>query len=254
MNLEKLKEDWKKEEEYLFTGWDFSHINNRMKEERLPWDYKKIVKSHMSEKKVLLDMGTGGGEFLLSLHPSPGKTYATEGYLPNLELSKKVLKPYGIEVRQVVDDGTLPFDNSYFDIIINKHESFCLSEVNRILKPGGVFITQQVGCENSREMSRFLLGQYPNIIDDDLNFNKILKEAKDSDLRVVTQGEYFPKTQFYDVGALVFFAKILPWEFPGFSVEKCFNRLVELQEKIEKEGYIEVIEHRYFIIAEKQGV
>lgn len=251
MNLEKLKDFWKQEEEYSFKGWDFSHINNRMKEETLPWNYGDIVKTYISEEKVLLDMGTGGGEFLLSLNPPKRKTYVTESYPLNVELCKNTLTPYGIEVREVWDDSNVPFDDNYFDIVINRHESFCLSEVKRILKPGGIFITQQVGGVNNKEMSKFLLGEYPNIIDIGLNLDKALKDLKDVGLKVIQKAECFPKTYFYDIGALVFFAKIIQWEFPGFSVYGCFNKLVELQENLEKQGYIETLEHRYFFIAEK---
>lgn len=251
MKLEKLKEIWQFEEEYSFKGWDFSHINGRMKEESVPWDYKKIVQSYMDAEKVLLDMGTGGGEFLLSLNPTAGKTYATESYLPNIELCKTVLEPFGIELRPVDDDKNLPFEDNYFNIIINRHESFCLSEVRRILKPGGIFITQQVGEMNNRELSKFLLGAYPDSTDEDLNLNKVLLQAKDREMKILNQGEYFPKTYFYDIGALVFYAKIIEWEFPGFSVERCFDKLIELQSKLEKKGYIETLEHRYFLVAKK---
>lgn len=252
MNLEKLKKFWKYEEEYSFKGWDFSHINDRMEEEILPWDYREIVRQYMNQNKILLDMGTGGGEFLLSLNPIGGKTYATESYLPNIELCKNILTPYGIEVRPVFDDNYLPFEDNYFDIVINRHESFCISEIKRILKPGGVFITQQVGGMNNKEISKFLLGKHPNIIYTDLNLDKILEEIADSKMNVIDKREYFPKTYFYDIGAFVFYAKIIEWEFPDFSVERCFDKLVELQANIEEQGYLETVEHRYFLIAEKE--
>lgn len=252
MNLEKMKEAWKKEENYSFKGWDFSHIENRMKEDKLPWDYRQIVKSYMEKEKVLLDMGTGGGEFLLSLNPTSGLTYATESYLPNIELSKKVLTPKGIEVRPVSDDNNLPFKDNYFDIVINRHESFSLSEINRILKSGGVFITQQVGGRNNKELAKFLLGEYPNIIDSELNLKKALKEVKNTSFKVIKKDECFPKTYFYDVGALVYYAKIIEWEFPNFSVEKCFDKLVKLKREMENKGYIETTEHRYLLVAIKK--
>lgn len=31
-------------------------------------------------------------------------------------------------------------------------------------------------------------------------------------------------------GAFVWFARIIEWEFPGFSVERCFDRLLRMQE------------------------
>lgn len=52
----------------------------------MPWDYENIVRSHLEETAALLDMDTGGGEFLLSLGHPPDKTSATEGYPPNAAL------------------------------------------------------------------------------------------------------------------------------------------------------------------------
>lgn len=251
MNLEQLKSIWKDEERFSFKGWDFSHINDRFKGENLPWNYRKIVISYMSDEKVMLDMGTGGGEFLLSLNPASGKTYATEAYPPNIELSKKVLLPHGIEVREIEDDFKLPFEDNFFDLIINKHEAYYLPEVNRILKLGGAFITQQVGEKNNMKLSEFLLGKCSRVPSLPENLNKAVEEIKDFGWNVIRNEEVFPKTYFYDIGALVYYAKIIQWEFPDFSVEKCFNKLVELQKRIEEKGYVDTVEHRYILVAEK---
>lgn len=43
---------------------------------------------------------------------------------------------------------------------------------------------------------------------------------------------------FYDVGALVYFAKIIEWEFPGFSVDACFGNLCKLQKELDANGFI----------------
>ncbi|WP_278335909.1 hypothetical protein [Desnuesiella massiliensis] len=40
MNYDELKDIWKKDEEKSFQGWDFSYLNDRWEEEKLPWDYK----------------------------------------------------------------------------------------------------------------------------------------------------------------------------------------------------------------------
>ena len=49
----------------------------------------------------------------------------------------------------------------------------------------------------------------------------------------------------------MWFARIIEWEFPGFSVDRCFDRLLKLQEQIEEKGVIEGTTHRYLIIARK---
>lgn len=245
------KDVWKQEEQHPFQGWDFSHIERRMKEEPLPWDYRAIVQLQMTSQQTMLDMGTGGGEFLLSLNPTAGKTFATESYLPNIALSRERLQPYGIMVRAVKNDSCLPFEDQSFDLIINRHESFCLNEVYRILKPGGYFITQQVGGCNNRELAKFLLGSYSTDINDNFNLKHVCNNAKHVGFRLIEQAEYYPKATFSDIGALVYFAKIIEWEFPGFSVDRCFNQLMSLQQLLEKQGYIETLEHRFLLVAQK---
>ena len=56
---------------------------------------------------------------------------------------------------------------------------------------------------------------------------------------------------FYDLGALVYFAKIIEWEFPGFSVDFCFNNLCKVQKELIKNGHISGIKHRFIIVAKK---
>ena len=37
-----------------FSGWDFSYINGRREEDKLPWDYKNIVENSFLGKETLL--------------------------------------------------------------------------------------------------------------------------------------------------------------------------------------------------------
>jgi len=103
----------------------------------------------------LLDMGAGGGEFLASLMPLPIHTCATEGYEPNVSVARTLLQPLGVKVFRYEDDDNLPFDDEEFELIINRHESYSPKEVFRLLKPGGYFITQQVGVKNDSKLSLF---------------------------------------------------------------------------------------------------
>lgn len=70
MNTEQLKEIWKQEESIAHIhGWDFSHIHGRYDEEdALPWDFRAVIQNYRNDSMKLMDMETGGGEFLLSLH------------------------------------------------------------------------------------------------------------------------------------------------------------------------------------------
>ena len=61
------------------TGWNFSAVGDRIAITPLPWDFNKIVASHAAMAPDLLDLGTGGGEWLAGLRARPACTVATEG-------------------------------------------------------------------------------------------------------------------------------------------------------------------------------
>lgn len=251
MNYNNLKEEWKKEEQYTFKGWDFSHIDARYEEEKLPWNYKEIILRYVKPSHRLLDMGTGGGEFLLTLNHPYELTSVTEAYPPNVELCKKKLSSLGIEVKQIIEDSNIPYVDNNFDIVINKHEAFDMNEVKRILKKDGFFITQQVGGKNNNDLSYKLIdGLEHQYLNHDLENN--IKILKDAGFEILFSHEYFPKSKFYDIGALVYFAKIIEWEFPNFSVDSCFQNLCKLKKELDEKGYIVGTEHRFMIVAKKQ--
>ncbi len=140
----------------LFSGWDFTWLDGRLTEDAPPWDYRQLVLQYLLNATALLDMGTGGGEFLASLPGLPANTQATEAYPPNIKIAKERLEPLGIRVHPLNDGEKLPLPDESFDLVINRHELFDPFEVYRILKPGGLFITQQVGGRDNIALNHFL--------------------------------------------------------------------------------------------------
>lgn len=252
MTPEELKAEWKTEENCArIKGWDFSHIIGRYEEEEsLPWDYAGEIRAVLRKEMRLLDIDTGGGEFLLSLQHPYENTSATEGYPPNVQLCKEKLLPLGIDLRECSDTSRLPFADASFDLIINRHGDFCPVEIRRLLRPGGLFITQQVGSDNDRELVEAVLPgierPFPHA-----NLAEQEKAFTEAGFEILKSDEAFRPIIFYDVGAFVWFARIIEWEFPGFSVESCFERLLSLQEIIERDGKITGTIHRYFIAVKK---
>ena len=76
---------------------------------------------------------------------------------------------------------------------------------------------------------------------------------EDIGFEILQADEAFGPICFYDVGVFVWFAGIIEWEFPGFSVDRCFDRLLRLQELIEQDGKIAGTTHRYLIAARKSA-
>ena len=242
---------WRAEERIAcIHGWDFSHIDGRYEEEKLPWNYREIIRRYLDPSMKILDIDTGGGEFLLSLNHPYENTAATEGYPPNVELCRRELLPLGIDFRP--GDGTkrLPFPDESFDMVINRHGDFNGTDIHRILKPGGLFVTQQVGAENDRELVELLCGetqlpfpqQYLDIASG---------QFRDAGFEILNEREDFRPIRFYDVGALVWFARIIQWEFPDFSVDTCLEGLLNAQKILEQKGCIEGKIHRFLLVAKK---
>ena len=241
---------WLLEQQRSIEGWDFSHLNGRWESDPLPWNYTELIKNYLHASDKLLDLGTGGGEFLLTLNHPYQLTSVTEGYPPNYLICLQNLMPLGIRVKPVDETNQLDFPDQSFDIVIDRHEAYDLYEVMRVLKPGGYFITQQCGGFNNVDLSRRFM---PDFVSEyaGFNYHSQVDAFNKTGFEVIHHHEYLPKLRFYDVGAIVFYAKNIPWEFPGFSVERFLPQLDEIQKIIEKKGHIESTESRFLIIAKK---
>ncbi|UYY91786.1 class I SAM-dependent methyltransferase [Bacillus cereus] len=233
-----------------FSGWDFSFISEtgRMKSEPLSWSYGSIAFLLMQRAKSMLDMGTGGGEFLSMLQPFPSTIYATEGYAPNVPIAQKKLEPLGVTVVEVINDTVLPFQDGQFDFIINQHESYAASEVKRILSPHGVFLTQQVGGLDCAVLNE----QFGSPLNSEFaswSLEAACSELEENGFTILDSKEEFPFQRFYDIGAIVYYLKAIPWQIPDFTVERYYKELYRIHEIILQKGYFDVKQHRFIIKA-----
>ena len=233
-----------------FSGWDFSWMEGRYYESSPFWDYRQMVLDRMRLVSSMLDMGTGGGEFLASLPDLPLQTFATEYYPPNIPIATQRLTPLGVQVVPLKDEHILPFQNEMFDLVINRHEFYELSEVWRILKPGGIFLTQQVGPRNCVQLNQYLGAP----LDPDTAKWSLSQEKQnfvDEGFTVLQSHEQVLESNFYDIGAVVFYLKVIEWQIEDFSVEKYEQQLRAMHCLIEEQGAFYATEHRFLIEAQK---
>ena len=238
--------------EEKITGWDFSAFtrSGRMIESPLPWDYAAIVNQYMPNVEVLLDMGTGGGEFLKTLAPLPPIVYATENYLPNIKVAEKNLSSLGVKVISGYEDSSLPFKNDMFDLVVNRHEYYDPSEVYRILKPGGYFITQQVKGNCDIEIPE-LLGVNFDPEFKDWSLHKALNDLRELSFRIILQNECAGYTEFCDLDVLIAYIDTVNWLVPDFCWEKYHDKLLSAEEVFRKKGSIKTTLNRFIIVIQK---
>lgn len=213
----------------------------------------------MQSTRSILDMRTGeGGKFasFIKQQSHSMQLYATEGYAPSLAQARQILGPLGVTVYEVHNEQ-LPLADNQLDLVINRHGSYDPREVLRVLKPGHRFITQQVGDQTNLRLHELLhtpkvLYFYPSVEPMPAwNLVYAVHELQETSWQVIEQHEHFFSTRFYDVGAVVYYLKVVPWEIPDFSVEKYFDKLAEIHHLIQQEGYLDVPFHLFFIVAQK---
>jgi len=251
-----MKNQWKQgwleaERKASIHGWDFSYIEGKYEQEELPWDYRTEVRKYLQADSKILDMDTGGGEFLLSLNHPPQLCSVTEAYAPNVLLCKEKLIPLGIDVHEATGSGKLPFADEQFDVVLNRHGDFNAEEIYRVLKRDGIFITQQVGAENDRELVEQLLPHLPPLPFPQQYLNLAEEQFRKAGFEILDGRECHVPIRFFDLEALIWFARIIQWEFINFSVESSLEKLYGLQEQLNCGKAIEGRIHRFLLVAQK---
>lgn len=231
-----------------FSGWDFSWLEGKRTEAAPAWDYLALARERMRGVTSMLDMDTGGGEILSSLAPFPPDTRATESWDKNIPVARARLEPLGIRVFSFTENHNLPFEDSAFDLALNRHGSYDPLELRRILKPGGILLTQQVGGQNQMCINQLLQDEYKF----EYSFwtpayAVALLEAAGFEIQQVR--EDFPEDNFFTLGALVYNLKVIHWQVEGFTPQGYLDKLYAIYTIIQQNGKLVTHEHRFLIEA-----
>lgn len=237
-------------EAVALKGWDWGALEGRYSETPPPWDYRAEALARLPAARTLLDMGTGGGEFLSGLAPLPPETWATEAYLPNVPVARERLAPLRVRLVAVEDDARLPLPSDHFDLVINRHESFDAAEVRRILRPGGLFLTQQVGGQDNIELNQALQDEVA-LSYDGWGADFAAGQLRDAGLEVLEVREAISPGRFSDIGAVVMYLQFAPWQVEGFSAATHRERLLALHRRMLEAGGLTTGVHRFLLLARR---
>jgi SAM-dependent methyltransferase len=233
-------------------GWDFSWFEGRASEERPAWGYSRLLAERMRGAGAALDIQTGGGEVLAQIPHAPPVLAATESWPPNIELARRNLRPLGATVSPVDDADDLPFPAESFDLVVSRHPTVTRwEEIARVLRPGGAYLSQQVGTGSNRELYDFMMGPQP--VGPVPGSQRAAAAARAAGLVVVDLRDQALRVEFRDVGAVVYFLRKVLWTVPDFTVERYRDRLAALHEQIRAEGSFACHSRRFLIEARKPG-
>jgi SAM-dependent methyltransferase len=137
-------------------GWEFADMS--VLRQPVPWDYRDVALRYLRSSDVVLDVGTGAGERLRDLAPSFGQGLGIDADPEMVRLARRDPAPGNL--RFGVCTGRLESVPGTFDVILDRHAPFDLAAIAAHLRPGGYFITQQVG-ERNMACVKAALGQPP---------------------------------------------------------------------------------------------
>lgn len=232
-------------------GWDFS----RMSTERdpVPWDYIEVVSRFLRPTDTVLDIGTGGGERLLSLSdkylsavgvdPDPEMVRVARG---NAEGNSKVrFLLSGADRLELLDDDA-------FDVVLTRHAPTFVPELDRVTKAGGLFICQGVGSRNMANIRQaFNTGSealYEHA------HQSLLSDLTTRGWRLVAEGHYDVRYWVRDVPSIIFWFQAIAGanEVPGdFSIATHHGVVNALIQRFGSHRGLETNEDRTLVIAQK---
>jgi SAM-dependent methyltransferase len=233
-------------------GWDFSWLDGRATEQRPSWGYQKVMGSRLALATAALDIQTGGGEVLAGAPALPPVMVATESWPPNVTKATRLLHPLGAVVVADTDEPPLPFADAAFDLVVSRHPvTVWWEEIARVLRPGGTYLSQQVGPASVFELVEYFLGPQPPSARRGRHPDDARAAATEAGLDVVDLRFESLRTEFFDVGAVIYFLRKVIWMVPGFTVGRYRPTLRALHDQIAAEGPFVAHTTRFLIEARR---
>ncbi len=250
MNLEELKRIAASVGER--RGWDFSRA--RSSRDPVPWDYEEVARRYFRPGYRVLDVGTGGGERFLRLSECFGSGIGIDADPAMIAVAIENTPP-SMAARvsfEIIRAESLGFADASFDVVLNRHAPVSVVETARVLKPGGYFITQQVGARNTRNIcAAFGCGPGGEPAYDPSQGVEALAEAFEAQgLRLVARAEYDVGYRFLDVESFIYWLKAIPMP-SGFDIERHWREVSRILETCSTPAGIETNEHRELLIVQR---
>ena len=136
----KEKEFYEEIKDWYFSKFEIESVS------LTKWDLYKLLNKVATEDSKILDLGTGGGEKLLSYFPKTKEILGTDFSEGMIETAKKNLKLSGREdvTFRIMDNLDMDVPDDYFDIVVARNTVTDPRQIYKCLKKGGYLLLRGV--------------------------------------------------------------------------------------------------------------
>ncbi len=199
---------------------------------------------------------TGGGERFLELAPAFSRGIGIDVDPVRIHTAQANIAPAWRDRLSfhVMDAHSLRFADATFDVVLNRHAPIAVTEISRVLKAEGYFITQQVAPGNMQNFAMEFGGTPTPRRTQQLS--GIGGEFEAYDCRIVAQAMYDVRYFVRDVASLIFWLKAVchpdGMNVPeAFDIEKHWRVLNRIINRYQTSRGIETNECRELLIVQK---
>jgi SAM-dependent methyltransferase len=233
-------------------GWDFSTVHDD--HDPYPWEYHEVARRYLTQLQRVLDIGTGGGERFLQLAEYFGSGIGIDADPEMVDVAQHNT-PDNVNCRVkflAMDAAELEFPDESFDVVLNRHAPAYADEIARVLRPGGYFVTQQVGARNTANICALFGcgpgGEYGEEPDQTVTAWSDAFQARGFAVRC--RGEYDVPYYFLDTESLLFWLKAIPIPH-DFDLDRHWPQVDHILTEFHTPRGIATNEHRELLIVQK---
>lgn len=241
------------------VGWDFSAV--RAERDPVPWDYGAVVRNYLRPGTTALDVGTGGGEVFLRLATglALGVGVDAEPGMARVARDRARSAPTPNTRFAVMATEALALPDGTFDTVLNRHSVVVVAEVVRVLRAGGVFVTQQVGDRNTQRVfdefgwgsnGEWWRSEWRRSGASPQDVDTLAAAFEHVGCTLVRRSEYDVGYRFLDPESLLFWLRSVPLP-EVVSPDVHYRQLAGLLAEHARTGSIVTNEHRWLLVVRK---
>lgn len=237
-------------EEIHFLQNELIRISEEMQDDfsydESPKQYEEedYLKPYLTPEAHVAYLSVDGGKFIKKVNQFTEVTFDVEPY-GNIDVIKQDLSELPIQVTKLTPSGQMPFKDNRIDVIMCMNSNYDKFEIQRVLKPHGYFIVNQMGTGNFREMVQMYV---PYGLKGTWDAPTCMQTLTDMDMRIIDHVEEYGNIRFRTVQAMhTYFKKISP---DLMDMEKYKTFYLNVLKSIQEYGYYDLTTHRFLVVAQ----